>query len=140
MLPTVYVNYWAVLVAAIASMVVGMLWYSPKVFGSMWMELMGFTMKDMEKAKQKGMGMMYFTAFIGAFVTSYVLDLFIKYLQASTIADGLQVGFWLWLGFIATVGLGSVLWEGKHPKVYLINMAHQLVSILIMNLILTAWV
>lgn len=33
------VNYLAVLVSAIASMVLGMIWYNPSVFGNTWMKL-----------------------------------------------------------------------------------------------------
>ncbi len=40
------VNYLAVLVAAIVGMVVGFIWYSPKVFGKMWMKLSGVNPKD----------------------------------------------------------------------------------------------
>ena len=47
------VNYLAVLVAAIVSMVIGGLWYSPLLFGNVWMKLSGITQKDVEKAKKK---------------------------------------------------------------------------------------
>jgi len=36
------VNLWAVLVAAVASMVVGFLWYSPFLFARPWMLAMGY--------------------------------------------------------------------------------------------------
>ncbi|GAA1323840.1 hypothetical protein GCM10020360_25930 [Nonlabens tegetincola] len=33
------INYWAVLVATASTMVVGSVWYTPKVFGNLWMRL-----------------------------------------------------------------------------------------------------
>ena len=33
------VNYWVVVVATLSTMVVGGLWYTPKVFGDRWMRL-----------------------------------------------------------------------------------------------------
>jgi hypothetical protein len=49
------INYLAVLVAALVSMVIGGLWYSPLLFGNIWMKLSGITQKDVEKAKKQGM-------------------------------------------------------------------------------------
>ena len=33
------INYWAVLIATASSMVVGSIWYTPKVFGTRWAKL-----------------------------------------------------------------------------------------------------
>ena len=33
------INYWAVLLATASSMVVGSIWYTPKVFGTRWAKL-----------------------------------------------------------------------------------------------------
>ena len=40
------VNLWAVLVAGIATMVVGFLWYSPMLFARPWMVAMGYDPDD----------------------------------------------------------------------------------------------
>ena len=48
-------NMWPVIIAAIASMILGMIWYHPKVFGNLWMKLTGVTNKDREEQKKKGM-------------------------------------------------------------------------------------
>lgn len=139
MIPSVDVNYLAVLVSAITSMIIGMLWYSPLLFGNMWMKLMKINPKDIEKSKMKGMNSIYLTAFISALLMSYVLSLTIKYVGAVTVLEGLQIGFLFWLGFVATVMLGSILWGGKPLQLYLINVFHYLVSILIMSFILVSW-
>ena len=140
MVPPADVNLLAVLVAAVASFVLGFLWYSPFLFGNMWMELSGISKAKAGKAKSKGMGMQMVAAFAGALVMSYVLAHFVSYTQSTTIMDGAVAGFWLWLGFIATVTLGMVLWEGKPVKLYLLNNAHQLLSLMIMGAILAVWV
>jgi len=64
MLPAIDLNYWAVLVSAVASMVIGALWYSPILFGNIWMNLMKIDPKNIDKMKDKGMGKYYFTAFM----------------------------------------------------------------------------
>ena len=59
------INYLAVLVSAIIGMIIGALWYSPLLFGKLWMKLSGMTEKQLNEAKKKGMGKMYLVAFIG---------------------------------------------------------------------------
>ena len=49
------VNYLSVLVATIAGMVVGFIWYGP-LFGKTWIRLTKFSQTDINKAKEKGMG------------------------------------------------------------------------------------
>lgn len=137
-LPLVSINYWAVLVAAIASMVVGFLWYGP-LFGRLWVQLSGMTDKKLKEAKKKGMGKTYAIAFVSTLVMSYVLAHFVDYLEATNISGAVQLAFWLWLGFFATVQLGNILWEGKPLKLYLINVAHYLVALVVMSVILAVW-
>ena len=138
MIPIVNINYWAVLVAAIAGMVTGFLWYGP-LFGRMWMGMMNFDKKKMNEAKKKGMGKTYVLAFVTSLIMSYVLAHFINYVQATTIFDGVVLGFWLWIGFFATTQLGMVLWEGKPVKLYVLNTLHHLVSLAVMASILAVW-
>ncbi len=133
------VNGLAVVVAAIAGMVIGAFWYSPSFFGTQWMKLSGMSKKALAKAQKKGMGKTYLAAFIAVLIMSYVLAQFIKYTKANTIAEGAVIGFWLWLGFIATTMLNSVLWEQRPRKLYYINVGHYLITLLIMGAILAVW-
>lgn len=136
---TLAINYWAVLVSALASFVLGALWYSPLLFGKLWIKQSGFTQKDMEKAKKEGMALSYLLNFLATLVTAYVLAHFVELIGAFGYVEALVLGFWAWLGFVATIGLGGVLWEKKPVSLYAINMAYHLVSLMGMSLILTLW-
>jgi hypothetical protein len=141
MAPAVDINYLAVLVAAIAAMAIGFLWYGP-LFGKEWARLMGFgklSKKELENMKAKGKKAMPFQ-FAASLIMSYILAHFVDYTQAATFMDGAVAGTWLWLGFIATVQIGSVLWEGKPVKLYAINTLHYLVALIVMGGILAVWV
>ena len=139
MLPQINIDYLAVLVAPIPSMVVGFLWYGP-LFGKMWMKLTNLDNKKMQAAKKKGIGKTYALAFLTSLIMSYVLAHFVDYVDAKTIADGIVLGFWVWIGFLATTQIGSVFWENKPVKLYLINTLHYLVTLVVMAAILAVWV
>ena len=42
-------NFLAILVAAISSLVVGSIWYNPKVFGTIWMREAGLIQEELQK-------------------------------------------------------------------------------------------
>jgi len=131
------VSYWAVLVAAISSMVIGFLWYGP-LFGKQWMKLMGFAKESTEKMKGKA-SQSYFLMFLAALVGAYVLGRFLGTVGVADAADGASVAFWAWLGFVMPVQLGVVLWENKPSSLFLLNTAYSLVSLLVAGAILAAW-
>lgn len=131
------VNYLALVLSSVASMIIGMIWYGP-LFGEAWMKEMGFTKADMEKAKKKGMAGTMFTAFVSWLVLSYFAGYFIE--MAGTAGDymaSLKVVGAIWLGFIATVSLGSVLWENKSVKLYILNNGYDVVTFAAITAILT---
>ena len=138
MLPQASINYLAVLAAAVVSIILGFLWYGP-LFGKQWMQLMGITNKQMKEGSKKGMAKTYTIMIVSTLLTSYILAHFVDYMQASSMIDGIMLGFWIWLGFIATVQIGSVLWEQKPVKLYFINTLHTLVNLAVMGAILAAW-
>lgn len=139
-MPTVDINLWAVLVAAVVNMVIGMFWYSPGTgLGRAWMKEMKIDPAKITEAQKKGMGKNYFIAFVSAIVMAYVLAHFIDFTGAATIGEGMQAGFWSWFGFIANVGTGMVLWEGKSWKLYAITMGYYFVVLLINGAILATW-
>jgi hypothetical protein len=78
--------------------------------------------------------------FIGSLIMGVVLSVAISLTQATTITTGLLIGFFLWLGFVATTSLNKVLWEGKPVKLYLVDVLHYLVVILAMVVIFVYWV
>ena len=139
MVPAVSINYLAVLVATVAAIVLGFVWYGP-LFGKTWMNLMDIDKKKMGEAKKKGMAANYVIMIISTLVMSYILAHFVKYLGATDIAGALQTAIWIWLGFIATVQIGIVLWEGKPWKLYFLNTAYWLVNLAVMATILALWV
>lgn len=130
------VNYVAVILAAVASMILGFLWYSPTLFGRQWMHLMGLTREHMEEAKKRGMSRIYVWGFIFELVTAYVLAHFISLSDVASVGALKTLVFWVWLGFMLPILAGSVLWENKPFKLLVINALYRLAALVVMGLIL----
>jgi len=135
------INFWAVLVAAVASMILGFLWYSPILFARPWMRLMGIDPDDKAKLAemQKGAGKLYVISFVASIVSAVVLAKIIDITSINSIAYGMKFGFFVWLGFVATVQLTGALFSKQPARLFLINTGYQLVCYLAMGAILAKW-
>jgi hypothetical protein len=139
---SVDVNMWAVLLAALSSMVVGALWYMPATFGNTWQRLSKVKMVDRSKMTASDALWIYGSVFVASLVTAYVLAhvtfLANKFFGNSFMSDALQTAFWLWLGFTAARLYVHDTFEMRRKKLTLLNAAHELVTILVMALIIGA--
>src|SRR3989344_5085036 len=136
-MPAVPLNYLAIVVAAVANMVIGMLWYGP-VFGRQWKFLMGFTddgMKSMAMTPTKAIIGGCIAALVMAYVLAHSLVFAAAYLKVEGVSAGLQAGFWNWLGFVAPITLGAVLWERRPWRIWFLNASYWLVALLPMGVI-----
>jgi hypothetical protein len=65
------VNFLALFVAALSTLVVGFIWYNPKVFGTLWMNESGMTE---DKMKGANMAMIFGMSVVYAFFISFILQ------------------------------------------------------------------
>jgi len=138
---SVDINYWAVLLAAMSSMVVGSLWYMPAAFGKSWMKLTGVK-PDRKNMKPGKMAWMYGSVFVASLVTAYVLAnitfLTQRFYGYSFLGAALATALWLWLGFTALRLYIHDTFEERSWKLTVLNGAHELLTVLIMALIIGA--
>lgn len=136
-----HLNYLAVFVAAIATMVIGFLWYSPLLFAKAWTREMGYDMNDKAKMEEmrKSAGPAYAGSFVASLISAFTLALVLHGLRAEDLHFGLMAGFHIWLGFVATVQFTGALFAKQSMKLFGINTGYQLVCYLAMSAILTAW-
>lgn len=113
-------NYLAIIGSAIASMVIGSVWYGP-VFGKKFMRLMGMDQWSPERqaAEKKKMGKLYALQLVASLVMFYVLSLFIDQTGSTGISGGVTTALWTWLGFVVPVQLGNAIWGGNMQLFYL---------------------
>lgn len=138
---SIAINLWGVVLAAVSSMVIGSLWYMPGGFGKAWMKMTGVKMDEMRgKGKPGDMIWTYGSVFVASLVTAYILAavtfLAQQFTHDSYLQDALTIALWLWLGFTATRIYVHDTFEMRRKKLTLLNVSHELVTVLVMALIL----
>lgn len=133
------INYWAVLLATASSMVVGSIWYSRRVFGDRWARL---AKVDLDRPGMSA-ALPIVTTVLVSFVTAWVLA------GASTIAWHFYAGSYfiaalvtavlLWAGFTAARFITHDAFEGRSSSLTVLNIAHELVTVVIMAIIIGVW-
>jgi len=133
------INYWAVLIAAIASMIIGSIWHGP-LFGKKFMEAMGmdkWTPEEQAKMK-KTMVRSYIIQFVASFVMFFVLAWYIVTSAHTGVFGGVANAFGLWLGFVVPLSLSNAIWGGK-MTLFWINIGGMLITLLAAGAIIGAW-
>ena len=132
-------NYMAVVASAIASMVIGSLWYGP-LFRKTFMQAMGMDKWTPEKqaAEKKKMGTLYATQLVASLVMFYVLALLLDMTGSMGLNGGLYVAFLTWIGFVVPVQLGNAIWGGNMTLFYL-GAGNMLATLLAAGAIMGLW-
>ena len=136
----VEVNYLAVLIAAVVTVPLGFLWYSPYVLGKQWMRERGMTAESMKKS-QSEMGKWYAVSLVVALITAYVLShvmvLSENFFGYPMLQVGLTTAFWMWLGFVMPVQLTATIFSDKRNwTLFGIDTGYQLVSLFAMGVVI----
>src|SRR5437867_12979867 len=120
-MPTANVNILAVIVAAVETFILGSVWYSPVLFAKQWMQAHGYTPEKLEEMKRRGVTRAYAVSVLCYLVMGYVLALLASYTQATSFAHGLWLGFLVWLGCAATIGLAANMLSGNRIAGWVID-------------------
>jgi hypothetical protein len=136
------VNIWAALVSALALLFLGSVWYSPLMFGPIWIRLSGFDMDDRKLMTEgrKKMPLNMLLSFVANTVFAIGLTLLLSAFEVATLWQALLIGLIVLVGFIMTKQLEGVLWGSQPWGLYWLNISYAVVSILAMILIVYSWI
>jgi hypothetical protein len=127
------VNWLAIVIAAIANMIIGFLWYGTWAFGKSWMTLSGRTMGEGFPA---GPGPLYAMTAAAAIVQAITMSWFVSQTGANSGAAGAIIGLYVGLGFVATAMFAEVLFAGRHPRLYAITAGYSVVAAIVQGMII----
>ena len=130
------INWLAIVVCVVVSMVSGSIWFNPKTFFPVWWKAIGRS--ENEQPGMQNMGMVWGLTVLSSFVQAVSLALIINVMGSLSLSSGAMAGFMLWLGFVATTGLTNKLFSGQ-LKAWVIEQGNHLVNFLLFGAILGAW-
>ncbi|MEP6710591.1 MAG: DUF1761 domain-containing protein [Candidatus Saccharibacteria bacterium] len=132
------VNYLAVFLAALSTMVVGSIWYGKVGFYKQWTQLTG-AKPDPNFGGKKAV-ILYGGAFVSSLVTAYILAhvafLSHSFFKNDFLQDTATTAFWLWLGFTAARLYMHDSFEGRRKRLTFLNVSHEFVTVMVMALII----
>lgn len=129
------INWLAVVLATVSSMIVGSIWYAKAVFGKRWMRLA----KIDESTMGNGVGAII-TTIIVSFITALVLAgaaaIAQNFYGGNFLVNTLVTAIILWAGFTAARVITHDAFERRPAALTTLTIAHELVTILVMALII----
>ena len=132
------INYIAVLVGIAINMGVGALWYSPFAFAGPWMKLTGITEEYLEENKDEAYKGYAVSVVASAFIV-FALAVVVQLARANSAADGLVLGLYAGVGFVAATQAANYTFEARPIRLYLINIGYPVVSFAVIGTVLALW-
>lgn len=102
-------NYTALIVAAVVSFIIGMLWYSPVLFGKMYMKSMPH-----HENNKSGMAFLMVLQFIFGLIQVWALSWVLNSQGVTTMNPALMTAGVLWLGFSLITAWSTQIWENRN--------------------------
>ena len=119
------ISIYPVIAGVVIYMALGMLWYSPLMFVSIWAKLAGHTEKHMPITLAG-------TALVGAMMAYGLLHAF-RAAAAVTMVDAIVTSLVIWAIFIVPSHFYGVLWHKRHLTVFAIDVGYHLVYFILFS-------
>lgn len=133
------VNWLSMVIATIIPMIVGFIYYHPKLFGSAWMKSLGITEEDIKK---QNMAKTYGIALVMSFLLAFFLLNFNNSPgqegEFDTFKHGAFHGLFLSIVVAMPILMTNGLFELKNLKNIFINIGYWLITLVLMGGILDA--
>jgi len=141
--PNIQINMTAVLIAVVANVILGAVWYMP-LFGKAWAKEMKFdmTQKPPASVMYRGMAIMVIGSFLMTYVFAHNIAVWnpVTWGQPastmSTMQNACMAAFFTWLGFFLPQDLGRMAWENNSWKLFFINAGYHFISLFVVAMIL----
>jgi len=127
-----------IVLATFSTFFLGALWYSPFLFGKLWVRAHRYTPEKLVEMRA-GAARAYGVSLVCYAVMAICLAALIERLGLHSALAGAKLGGLCWLGFAATIGLTANMFSEKPLSTYLIDAGFQLVYLVTMSVLLALW-
>ena len=141
------INWLAVVLCVVASMVIGGVWFGPKTFFPAWWKAVGKTgeptMGGSSDTPGASLGMavvwggVIFAALVQAVFMSMMVHAMGSMSGGATLVSGALTGFLIWLGFVASSSLTNKLFADR-LKAWVLEQVNHLITFVVMGAIIGA--
>ena len=132
------INYIAVVLAMLSSIVVGFVWYTPRVFGKTWMRLTG-VQPGTGQSPVRPIIITIVVSFLTAWVLAGAVDISFHFYGGSFLLNSIFTALILWVGFTAARFITHDVFDRRPWQLTVLNVSHELVTLLIMAVIIGVW-
>lgn len=126
------IDYRAVFVIGLVAFSLSLAWYSPWLFGDIWLKSQDATIASSPMWK-------FFTAPLREIVTGAVLSFLIVRLKPPHWRSAFGLGLVLWFGFYVVQLTGAVIWDNDPWQLSAVHAGDWLMKTLFMTVALSAW-
>ncbi|MCL3861693.1 DUF1761 domain-containing protein [Actinotalea sp. K2] len=130
------INWWAVVVATVSTMVVGSIWYAPKVFGSRWERLAKI---ESPANASVAIGVTLLVSLLTSWVLAGASAIAWYFYGGSFFTNAVVTAVILWAGLTAARFITHDAFENRPWRLTLMNVAHELVTFLVIAVIIGAF-
>ena len=130
------INFLAVIVAALAYMALGAIWYSPALFGTMWMNNIG---KTKEQVTADSTPMNYVWGAITSFLSAYGIARVMLWSGTHSIQQGVMIALVVGVCFVLAAIVVNDAFESRPKSLTLVNVIYHIVGFVIAGVIIGAW-
>jgi len=121
----------ALVAAVVVNVVLGMLWYSPLLFGKPWMKLRGIDEDNQPEARCG-----YVVSMTGAVVLGLALLMFYRLMGIESPGAAAAVALMAWIGFVLPAKSLDTAWGGGSWKLFAIDAGWLLVQFVAIGLVM----
>ena len=130
------INWAAVIVLVFAHQALGFLWYSPFLFGDVWMDAVGLLPEDLDPSNHA----LFAAAILASLALNITLAWLFTRLYVGSAVSGMWIAFICWLCFFFLNAASHSAFEGETLSLVMISGGKELFAFLISGAVLGAWV
>ena len=124
-----------VVMAAVVTFLLGMIWYSPILFAKPWMALNGYTPEKLVELR-KGAPKAYGISFLAYLLLGVGIAAVVRF---DSPLGGMWTGMQVWTFLVMPVSLTGLVFSDRRLGAWLIDAGYQLVYFAAMGAILSRW-
>jgi hypothetical protein len=128
------INYWAVVVAALAAFLMSSLYYSPFLLGNVWIAVDPGSAAGTTPSIGRVLGELCRTL-----VITFVIARLLALLGGSDWKGVVRLALWLWFGFSGMMWVGAIMWEKIPWQVAAIHSGDWLLKTILIAVIVGVW-